>query len=523
MTVTAGRVGDVLTAGFTMTAAADLERRTLAGTLVPYGVIGNTSWGPTRVRAGAVDVPARVVLLTSHDQDRPIGLLAEHDDTGDRMTGAFRVAATPAGDTALLEASEGIRNGFSVGIKVDAYEIDTEGDFVEITRATLVEVSHVTFPAFDGARIERVAASQTPDAAPAPVTTPERNTIVDESTAPAVAQATDSPTPAPVIQAAALPLARVQDPFPYRPGVQASFFRDMLNAGNDPDARGRFDQAQAMMTAAGVSTDVAEVIPEIYRPDLYVGQLANMRTVVDAFSKYSIDGPNPFRVPKWETASGLISDHTEGTNPTDGTVAFDEQVITPVAKSGQYTASREMIEGSNPAVDQIIMNAIREEYALDTEAYAITTFLAGATAGTVVDISDGVTMQIRARMITFQGNRKRGAEVFLAGSDLYGALSAQVDGSGRPMNPNHNPQNAVGSAGAAMESLEVAGRVTPYVPVLTGGLLGVKADAATFESGLRFWRWEEVAGPTNIKFAAFGYVVCAVFRATGLLKFATQA
>jgi len=522
MTVTAGRVGEVLTAGFTMYAAADLERRTLAGTLAPYGVLGSTSWGPTMIAAGALTIPDRVVLLASHDSDRPLGLLAEHEDTTDALTGAFRVAATPAGDTALLEASEGIRNGFSVGIKVDSYEIHRDEDYVEITAGTLVEVSHVTFPAFDGARIERVAASQTPDAAPAPVTPPERNTIVDESTAPAVAQATDSPTP-PVIQAAALPLARVQDPFPYRPGVQAGFFRDMLNAGNDPDARARFDQAQTMMTAAGVSSDVAEVIPEIYRPDLYVGQLSNLRTVVDAFSTFSIDGPNPFRVPKYSTSSGLMSDHTEGTNPTDGTVAFDEQVITPVAKSGQYTASREMIEGSNPAVDQIIMNAIREEYALDTEAYAITTFLAGATAGTVVDISDGVTMQIRARMITFQGNRKRGAEVFLAGSDLYGALSAQVDGSGRPMNPNHNPQNAVGSAGAAMESLEVAGRVTPYVPVLTGGLLGVKADAATFESGLRFWRWEEVEGPANIKFAAFGYVVCAVFRATGLLKFATQA
>jgi len=88
-----------------------------------------------------------------------------------------------------------------------------------------------------------------------------------------------------------------------------------------------------------------------------------------------------------------MSDHTENTNPSTGSIAFDEQLVTPVSKSGKYEASREMIEASNPAVDAIIMNAIREEYALDTEAYAITTFLAGATAGTVVDISDGVTMQ----------------------------------------------------------------------------------------------------------------------------------
>ena len=45
----------------------------------------------------------------------------------------------------------------------------------------------------------------------------------------------------------------------------------------------------------------------------------------------------------------------------------------------------------------------------------------------------------------------------------------------------------------------------------------------TFESGLRMWRWEEKSGPANIQIAAFGYIVCAVLRATGLLKFATQA
>jgi len=147
MTVTAGRVGEVLTAGFTMYAAADLERRTLAGTLAPYGVLGSTSWGPTMIAAGALTIPDRVVLLASHDSDRPLGLLAEHEDTTDALTGAFRVAATPAGDTALLEASEGIRNGFSVGIKVDSYEIHRDEDYVEITAGTLVEVSHVTFPA----------------------------------------------------------------------------------------------------------------------------------------------------------------------------------------------------------------------------------------------------------------------------------------------------------------------------------------------------------------------------------------
>lgn len=527
MRITAGREGDIIQASFgSLTAAADLERRTITGTAVPYEVVGYTSWGPTIIAAGALDIPDRVVLLADHDSTRPLGLMASHDDGPTELKASFKVAATPAGDQVLLEAAEGIRNGLSVGVRIDAYEIDQENDWIRVTRGTLTETSSVVFPAFDGARVEKVAATLTaPTGDPATTT---KGTTMDEDQVKAAiaaaiteAQLTAATPPAP----AHIPPITVQDPFPYRPGVQASFFKDMLNAQHDQDARARFDQATTMMTAANDQAGVAEIIPEIYRPDLYVGQLPNERIVIDSFSKQTIDGPNVFRIPKWEAGVDLMSDHVENTNPSSGSIAFDEQLVTPVAKSGSYLASREMIEGSNPAVDAIIMNAIREEYALDTEAYAITTFLAGATAGTVVDISDGVTMQILARLVTFQANRKRGANVFLAGSTLFSELVQQKDTGGRPLNPLIGPSNAAGTVEVSNGNLAVAvaGLRTPYVPVLTGGLLGLKSDATTFESGLRMWRWEEKSGPAKIEFAAFGYIACAVTRAAGLLKFATQA
>ena len=511
-----------LTAAFTMTATADLDTRVIAGVAVPYGEIGHTSWGKTRFAAGSLTIPERVLMLASHDPERPIGILAEHTDNPDALETRFKVAKTSAGDDALLEAAEGIRNGLSVGVDIDTYEIDAEADTITILAGTLREVSLVTFPAFDSARVAKVAATEAPQETtptdPVEEATNEGDTV-DEST--------------PVVEATApayVPRAHVQDAFPYRAstrddrGVQASFFRDMLHAKDDPEANRRFTQAQTMMTAANDMADVAEIIPQAYRPDLYVGQLSNSRTVIDAFTRLPIDGPNVQRIPTFKTATGLMSDHTENTNPTTGAFTTDEILATPVAKSGMYSASREMIEGSTPAVDALILNAIREEYALDTEAYAITTLLAGATAGTVVDISNGVTMQVLTRMVTFQANRKRAAEVFLAGTDLFPELVAQVDGSGRPFNPVVNPTNAAGNGttSAAM-SVGVAGLVTPYVPVLTGGVLGVRSDFVTFESGLRTWRWEEKSGPAKIEFAAFGYIVCAVLRATGLLKFATQA
>lgn len=508
---------------FQMTAQADLDGRTITGTLAPYGEQGHASLGPVVFAAGSLTFRDHVPLLMGHDHERPVGLLSSRIDDGTKVTGTFRIPNTAGGDQALLEAAEQLRNGLSVG--VDIVEHTREDGTLIVQAAEVYEVSLVTFPAFTSARVERVAASEpapdatpeTPEADPAPDTTDEGETV-DESTA--------------VVEAAApayVPRARVQDAFPYREtvrderGMHASFFRDMLHAKDDAAAADRFNRASTMMTAANDQADVNEIIPSQYRPDLYVGQLSNLRTTIDSFSKFAIDGPNIIRIPKFNTAADLISDHTENTNPTTGSFTTTEVSLTPVAKSGMYAASREMIEGSTPAVDQLILNAIREEYALDAEAYAITTLLAGATAGTVVDISNGVTMQVLARMVTFQANRKRGAEVFLAGSDLFTELVAQVDGAGRPLNPAVNPVNAAGGLGTAAMSVSVAGLTTPYVPVLTGGVLGARSDFATFESGLRTWRWEEKSGPAKIELAAFGYIGCAVLRPLGLLKFATQA
>jgi HK97 family phage prohead protease len=522
----AALTGKHLEATFTMRCEADVAARTLTGTLVPYEVVGYTSWGPTVFAAGSLDIPDRVVLVKGHDEEQPAGLLASHDDNAQRLYGSFKVAATSLGDQLLLEASEGIRTGFSVGVQVDAYEIDEENDWIRVTRASLQHVGHVTFPAFADAQVDKVAASRTTNKEKKIMDEDEVNALItaalDKDKLEAAQAAGGTPPPADIPGPGGG--ARVQDPFPYRPGVDASFFRDMLNASHDPDARERFATATTMMTAAAETSDVSEIIPTTYRPDLYVPQLNVPTPVIDAFSQFTIDAPNPFRIPKFGSAAGLVSNHTEGTNPAvaaDDAIGFDEQVVTPTARSGRYRCSREMVEGSNPAVDAIIMAAIREEASAEAETYAATTFLAGATSGTAIDDDLAPTGQVRQRMITFNTNRKRASEVFLAGADLFSALALEVDGAGRPMNPEMGPTNAAGSVEAGMEALSVSGRRTPLASAIsTGGLLGVRTDAATFRSGMRLWRWEEKDGPANIEFAAFFYIVCAVIRSAGLLKFA---
>lgn len=513
-TIKAGKVGEQLQASFTMTASADLEKRTISGILVPFGELGFGSWGPTVFDSGSVSIGDNVVMLMDHDVTRPVGRLVEATTTDAGIHGTFKIASTPAGDTVLLEASEGLRTGLSVGVQVEKYLIDENSDAIHIVDSTLRETSSVVFPAFDSARVDKVAASEpiTPASdADHGADVPQGETM--ETTDPATHAVPDVPQPVIVGREA----------FPYRRGVEHSFFRDQFHAKNDEAAAARFHQAVKMLEAAAVSADVAEVIPETYRPDMYVEQLRTTRLIGEGFGIMPLYGPNPFRLPKFGTSTGLNEDHVEGTNPTPGAITFDEQLVTPVSKSGSYLCSREMLEGSTPGLDSIIMTAMYEDYDLDSEAYWRTIVLAGATVGTVVDISNGATMDVRKRMIDFSLARKRAASLFFAGEDLFTALATQVDGAGRPMNPEIGATNASGSTSNDVMTVTISGKVTPLVPVLTGGLLAVKSDVALYESGLRSWKWEEVEGPANVKFSTFGYIAGAVLRASGVLKFATQA
>ena len=357
--------------------AADTTARTISGTIAVYGAVGNTSAGPTVIKAGAITVPDKVVMLVSHDSDRPVGLLASHSDDDSQMVGTFSLPLTTSADNALAEAGAGIRDGLSVGLEVDAHEVDADGTLV-VTAATLREVSLVTFPAFTAARVSDVAASETPEVSD---TTPVTDEPPTESENPAVDDTTPD-TVADVTASADLPRITVQDAFPYREGVTASFFRDMLNARHDVQAAQRVHVAQEMMTAAQKTPSVSQVIPPGYRPDMYQGEEVLGQPIASSVSHMSISDATPFKIPVFGSSASLTADHVEGVNPTDGTLDFDEITVTPKAVSGKFTASREMLDAANPNLDAIIMKAMAEDYANKVENEAAAALLTAATAGT---------------------------------------------------------------------------------------------------------------------------------------------
>lgn len=144
----------------------DTERRIVEGIVVPYGPDkiarkGGRRW---RFQRGSLVIPAelkRNKALRDHDNSQVLGKLIYAEDRLEGMFARYRIAEGPDGDRALAEAEDGLRDGFSVGTEINDAEPDplNQGVFlVSVGGAAWRETSLLAVPAFDDARVTRVAA-----------------------------------------------------------------------------------------------------------------------------------------------------------------------------------------------------------------------------------------------------------------------------------------------------------------------------------------------------------------------------
>lgn len=139
----------ILTAPAAIT-AADTDARILRGVAIPYGQRGYTSAGPVTIDAGAIRLPENmrtIKLFREHGRQTPLGYATDAQDSPEQLNMEFRVARTPDGDMALLEASEGLRDALSVELN------DVHVESGHVTSAELVAVAQVAVPAFAGAQL----------------------------------------------------------------------------------------------------------------------------------------------------------------------------------------------------------------------------------------------------------------------------------------------------------------------------------------------------------------------------------
>lgn len=138
-------------------------------TVKGYAVLwDNTDYVGTQFRKGvfAKDLKersGRIRFLWQHNPEVPLGnLTLKEDDKGLWVEG--RIEDGPSSDEAKRLVDAGLVDGFSVGfIPTEATELDPEesdGAWLAFDEARLLEVSLVTIPAADDARVEEIRSMQ---------------------------------------------------------------------------------------------------------------------------------------------------------------------------------------------------------------------------------------------------------------------------------------------------------------------------------------------------------------------------
>jgi hypothetical protein len=467
----------------TETFAADAATRTVSGTLLPFGPVGQNGSGKWRFSKGSVDwaksAVSRVKLNREHDRRDLLGAATKVSEGDGGITASFKVARGDAGDLALSQAEDSVLDGLSAEVDILDYATDPADPSVYlVTKARLTGAALTGSPAFDDARLTSVAASNSEGitamteastglAAPAaPAAAPAQadlSTLVREAVAAALGS-TEAPA---VVNPRRATATAVREALPYgfngRRGDH-DFSTDLFAAARDANGEAAIRVQRFMAQAfADVSTDdVNELNPNRNRPDLFVDNLAYEYPIWDAISKGSIPDATPFTVPKFSSAGTLVGAHTESNEPTGGTYVTTGQTITPGALSGKVEITREtMDQGGNPQVSTLIWNEVQRAWFEALEAKAVT-LLDGLTptgititAGAVdADLEASLTSQLAALQYIRGGNRFRD---FFVQVDLFKALVGAVDDTGRKLFPVLSPANATGTTEAFFSAVNVGG------------------------------------------------------------------
>ena len=460
--------------------AADSKKRTISGKIVSWDEKGFTSAGATIFEKDSIDFSKPVKLLLEHDRTRPIGKLIDitADESGIEAT--FKVAATIAGDDSLLEAAEGLRDGFSVGVKINEWK--NEDGVLRIKASSLQEVSLVTEPAIESARVAEVAASETPEnsEATAEETTTEENKVSEiNSEAPIATEAVEA-TQAPVVTANYMAYTK--------PRVDTNVTAGQyLNAQvraiqGDTDAR----DLVAALQIATVSENTGMVPPNYLRD--VIGVIDSSRPFIDSIERAPLpaSGMKIFTPKLGTQATVALTAEGSEFSSTDTTVTFQEDNIVKFA--GANIVNVELFDRSDPSFADLLIRELAASYAQKTDAYAanIAAQNSAASTGSTIykSIADGISDSYN--VMRFVPNRLLVAPGSgINGIDFAGLLGA-VDGANRPLFAAAAPQNAAGLISQGSTAGTVAGLSLVVDPNYTGNDAGDKYALVYPSAAMRF-------------------------------------
>ena len=506
-----------LTTPMTIT-AADSESRTITGRIVAFEEAANASTGKVVFAKGSIE-PKDVFLNLEHDRTRRIGKTMSMSLDGDGAINAtFKIANTTAGNDALVEAMDGLRDGFSIELAVDDY-VQEKGGVMRVLAGELTGVALVSEPAVRSARVAEVAATEgeedsesTPDAEETPTTEGDEveNTVTNAETVETV-EAAQSVTASAKSVAYSSPRIEV---------TAAKYLENKIMAAMGDE------NARQYVLAADNTTDNAGLVPTRQLAEVINGLSTTVRPSIDAISRGVLpDAGMTFEIPKITVAPavGTVAEDAIFTE-TDQNSAF---VSVDVKKfAGQQKFSVELLQRTSPLFFNELLSNMVAAMAKQQDTYTNSILVAGATA----DATTITTYPTAAELLAFIG--RGAASVYGATAGLANPFARNIlvntsqwanlmglNDSGRPIyNEVTQPMNQPGLATPTSLRGRVAG-LDLYVTANTAAttdtddsILIINPDAYTwYESPSYQLRAESTAdGSITVGVYSFGAVATKI-------------
>ena len=502
--------------------AADSERRLISGRIVTWNEEGNTSAGRTMFQAGSI-APRNVKLLLEHDRTRPIGRVVEMTETPQGIDATFKIANTTAGSDALEEAQTQLRDGFSVGISVDAW--DSKNGVLVVSAGKLDEVSLVAEPAIDSARVSDVAASYEDDEEKEKS---ENSESIDSGTTEEIGEdeventVTEQAAPAETVEAALTSNSAASQPkFYTAPRIELTKVKYLENTiraalGNE--------EARIYVKAADDASNNPAMFPTRQLTEVWNPLGTNVRGCVDALSKGQLpDAGLTFEIPKI-TQLPSVTEEAEGGAVADVNVNSEFISVSVKKFSGSQTFSVELLDRSSPVFLNELLLTMEQAYSKATTEYANDQLVAGGTLNATARANDASNLlaYVASGSAAVYAATKGFARNLVVAPDQWANIMGYND-SGRPIYNAAAPQNAGGNVSPTSLVGNVAG-LNLYVDAYKTGsgdnsMFVINPDAYTWYESPRANLRANVIATGQVSVLYYGFAALATKTGAGCNRF----
>jgi HK97 family phage major capsid protein len=451
-----------------------------------------------------------------HDPKQPIGRAQFFNETDEGIFASFKISKSSRGTDALIEASEELRTGLSIGVMVNAAK--PKNGVLYVSSADLLEVSLVQAAAFKSAAVTDIAASEDEVAEPTQPT--ESETVVEETTA---VEAT------PTVEAAAVEAARptVTAMAYTKPRIEITAAK---YAENSIRAALGDESARQYIAAADNTTDNAGLVPTRQLNEIINPLGTTIRPSIDAISRGVLpDAGMTFEIPKITQmpAVGEVAEDAAFTD-TDQNSAFLSVSVKKYA--GQQTFSVELLDRTSPAFFDELVRNMAAAYAKTTNSAVNAALISGAS----LDATTVATYPTAAELLGIVG--RGAASVYGATAGLSNPFARNMvvstgqwsnlmtlNDAGRPIySAVTNPMNQPGVSTPTSLTGNVAG-LNLYVDPTNGGdgdgtILIVNPDAYTWYESPNYRLRAESTAAGQVTIGYYGYGAIATKVAAGAFK-----